>query len=174
MPQFDVQFFPSEIFWTLVSFLLLFALLKRLVLPRLAAILNARASAIEDEIEQARLRREEAEKLKQDYQKQLDAAAEDAQRLFRESEARVRKQHRQMMDEWKADMKRREEAFREETGIARLRAIREVRAEAAELVADATERLLHQHMGKQEAEQALGEAIADLDHGAPRRHQGRN
>lgn len=170
MPQFDTAFFASEIFWTLVSFALLFGLLKFLVLPRLTAIFDARSCAIEAEIERARQAREEAEQLRADYQRQMDAASEDVHRMFEEGEERVRRKHRQLMEEWKADMKRREEAFREESEIARLRAIREVRAEAAELVTDAAEKLLHEHMGKREAEQALQEAIEELDRENPSRH----
>ncbi len=163
MPQFDVTFFPSEIFWTLVSFALLFALLRWLVLPRLAAILDKRTRIIEEEIAQAKKQREEAEGLKLDYQKQLDNASEDARRMFDESDARVRQHHKQMMDEWKADMKRREAAFREESEIATQRAVREIRAEAADMVVDATEKLIHEHVGEQEAEDMLNEAIAKLD-----------
>lgn len=168
MPQFEVSFFPSEIFWTVVSFVLLFALLKWLVMPRLTAILDRRTRAIEAELEKAKLQREEAEKLRADYHKQLDDAADDARRMFEESEARVRKQHRKMMDEWKSDMKRREEAFREETELARQRALREIRVEAAEMVVDATEKLLHEHMDGAEAKQALDEAIADLGKKQPK------
>jgi len=163
MPQFDVTFFPSEIFWTLVSFALLFALLKWLVMPRMAAILDARTRAIEEEIEAAKRQREEAGQLKQAYQQQLDAAAEDAERLFKESDERVRAHHKQMMDEWKADMKRRETAFREETEIAQRRAIREIRAEAADMVVDATEKLIHEHVDESEAEELLNEAVAQLE-----------
>jgi F-type H+-transporting ATPase subunit b len=168
MPQFEVRFFPSEIFWTVVSFVLLFALLKWLVMPRLTMILERRTRAIEAELEKAKQQREEAEKLRGDYQRQLDDAADDARRMFDESEARVREQHRKMMDEWKSDMKRREEAFREETELARQRALREIRAEAAEMVVGATEKLLHGHMDDAEAKQALNDAIADLDKKNPK------
>lgn len=163
MPQFDLSFFPSEIFWTLVSFALLFGLLRWLVLPRLAAILDARTRAIEEEIEQAKLQREEAEKLKEDYRKQLDAASEDAQRMFKESDERVRAHHNQMMTEWKEDMKRREVAFREESEITRRRAVREIRAEAADLIIETTEKLIHERVGEKEAEDLLNEAISELD-----------
>jgi len=163
MPQFDVSFFPSEIFWTLVSFALLFGLLKWLVLPRMTAILDQRTRVIEAEIEQAKRQREEAENLRLDYQKQLDAASGDVHRMFVESEARVRRKHQQMMDEWKIDMKRRQTAFHEEAEATRQRALREIRAEAAEMVVDATEKLLHSHMDEHEAEQALNEAIAELE-----------
>jgi len=163
MPQFELSFFPSEIFWTLVSFALLFVLLRWLVLPRLTAILNARTSLIEEEIEQAKRQYLEAEQLRLDYQKQLDAASEDARRMFDESEARVRQRHKQLMDEWKVDMKRREAAFREESEMTRQRALREIRAEAADMVVDATEKLIHEHVDAQEAEAMLNEAIAELD-----------
>ncbi|HCS13433.1 MAG: hypothetical protein COS82_03945 [Zetaproteobacteria bacterium CG06_land_8_20_14_3_00_59_53] len=172
MPQFDITFYPSEVFWTLVSFALLFGLLKWLVLPRMAAILDARSRAIAEEINAARQQREEAERLKLDYRKQLDAASQEADRMFEESEARLRKQHRQMMEEWKADMKRREAAFREESEVTRQQAIREIRAEAAGMVVEATEKLIHEHVGKSEAEGFINEALEALEKepAKPRRH----
>jgi len=163
MPQFDVTFYTSEIFWTLISFALLFVLLRWLVLPRMAAILDARTRAIEDEIEQAKIQHRDAEQLRLDYQKQLDAASEEAEHLFKQSDERLRTQHKKMMDEWKADMKRRETAFREETEIARRRAIREIRAEAADMVIGATEKMIHEHVDESEAEELINEAIEKLD-----------
>jgi len=141
MPQFDITFVPSEIFWTLVTFALLFGLLRWLVLPRMAAILDRRTKVIEEEIAEAKKQREEAESLKLDYQKQMDHASDDARRMFDESDARVRQHHEQKMEEWKADMKRREAAFREESENATQRAVREIRAEAADIVDEAIDKL---------------------------------
>lgn len=168
MPQFDATFFASEIFWTLIAFALLFGLLKWLVLPRMAAILDARALAIAEEIDAAKRQRAEAEALKLDYQKQMDQASEDVRAMFEESEARVRRKQKQLMDEWKADMKRRETAFREESEIATQRAVREIRAEAADMVVEATEKLIHEHVGESEAEVLLNEAIDALENDASR------
>ncbi len=172
MSQLESTFFPSEIFWTLISFVLLFVLLKWLVMPHLSATLERRTRAIEEELDKAKEQREEAEKIREDYQRQLDDAADEAHRMFAESEARVREQHKRMMDEWKADMRRREEAFHEETELARQRAIREIRAEAADMVVGATEKLLHEHMDEDEARQALDDAITGPERNKPknRRH----
>ena len=56
MPQFDPTHFPSEIIWTLISFALLFVLLKWLVLPRLVRLIEARTRMIREEMEQAAAR----------------------------------------------------------------------------------------------------------------------
>ena len=71
MPQFDTTFFSSQIFWTIVSFLILFVVLSRWVLPRVAEILNRRTELINDEIESARKKREEMDELKTEYAAKL-------------------------------------------------------------------------------------------------------
>ncbi|HMG00812.1 MAG TPA: ATP synthase F0 subunit B, partial [Gemmatimonadaceae bacterium] len=49
-------------FWTLIVFLILFAILGKLVFPKITAAVEAREKALEDAIEGARRDREEAAK----------------------------------------------------------------------------------------------------------------
>jgi F-type H+-transporting ATPase subunit b len=50
MPQFDVTTFPSQIFWLVVSFALLYLLMSRLVLPRISKTIEARETKIQGDL----------------------------------------------------------------------------------------------------------------------------
>jgi len=170
MPQFDVEHFPAEIIWTLVSFALLFALLRWLVLPRIIASLEARTRMIREEIEQARAQREQAEAVRLQYEQRLQDIAIEARRMFDEAEARIRQERHRVMDEWKAEMKRREMVFRDETEIAKQQALREIRSKTAELVTEATEKLLAQHIAEQDVDAVVNEIVRHLESRNPTRH----
>ncbi len=170
MPQFDTAHFPAEIIWTLISFVLLFVLLKWLVLPRIIAALEARTRMIREEIEQARVQREQAEAARLQYEQRLQDIAAEAKRMFDEAEARIRQERHRVMDEWKTEMKRREMLFREETEVAKNQALREIRSQTAELVTEATEKLLAQHIAQQDVDAVVDEIIAHLQPETPTRH----
>jgi len=163
MPQFDTTFFSSQIFWTIVSFIVLYVVLGKWILPRIANTLNQRTELIKGEIESARHQREEVEELKLDYAEKLAHIDDEAKKLFDESEKRVVERRKQLMDEWKDEMERKKRDFHEEAEVARQKAIRDIRAQSAELVVDAAEKVIHQRIDNREAQKALEDSIAELE-----------
>jgi len=163
MPQFDSSFFESQIFWTIVSFVILFIILTRWVLPRIAAILDERTRLIEAEIEEARRKREEMESLKEEYATKLSEIDQEAKKMFNESEKRVIEQRNRIMKEWKTEMERNKRQFLEEAEVTRQQAIREIRKQSAELITAATEQIIHQRLDESEAKKALDASISELE-----------
>jgi F-type H+-transporting ATPase subunit b len=163
MPQFDTTFFSSQIFWTIVSFVVLFIALSRWVLPRIAEILQKRTRLIENEIAEAHRQHEEMESLKSEYATKLSEIDRETKKMFDESEKRIVEQHNRMMGEWKSEMEHRKRTFLEEAEVTRQQAIRDIRNQSAELVAAATEQIIHQRVDESEARKALDESIAELE-----------
>jgi len=167
VPQFDSAFFTSEIFWTIISFGVLFAWLNRWILPRIAAILQQRSRLIEGEIAHARQARQQAEHLKKVYAAKLAAIEQDAKQMFDASEKRAIERRNQLMTEWKHEMERKKQAFLEETEVTCQQAIREIRAQSADLIADATEKLIHCKIDKSEAQKILEEVVEEIEQAPP-------
>ncbi len=163
MPQFDTTYFSSQIFWTIVSFLVLFVVLSRWILPRIASILQERTQLIEEEIEAARKRHEDADNLKNEYIIKLSDIEKEAQQIFDASERRIIERRRQLMDEWKAEMEVKKRSFREDAEVMRQQAIRDVRAQSADLIVAATEQLIHQKVQGADAQKILDEAIDEVE-----------
>jgi F-type H+-transporting ATPase subunit b len=73
MPQFDLAQWPGQIVWVLIVFALLYVLLAKVFVPRLAGTIEARETRISGEIGDARRMRDEA------LEKSAAAAGEMAQ-----------------------------------------------------------------------------------------------
>lgn len=163
MPQFDTSFFASQIFWTIISFIILFVALNRWILPRIANILRERTRLIEAEIEAAHKKREEAEHLKQEYDHLLADIDAETKKLFNESEKRLTEDRNRMMSEWNAEMERKKRQFLEDAEVTRQQAIRDIRNQSAELITAAAEQVIHERLSEKEANKILEESIAELE-----------
>jgi len=79
MPQLDVSTFSPQLFWVALSFVTLYFLLSKLLLPRIASVLHARQQSLDTYLSKASLYREEAENLLVDYEAELALARKEAQ-----------------------------------------------------------------------------------------------
>jgi len=163
MPQFDSAFFSSQIFWTIVSFIILFVALDRYVLPRIANILKRRTQLIEEEIAETHRKRDQVEELRTEYAQKLLKIEQEAKKMFDESEKRIVEKRNQLMGEWKDEMERKKRQFLEDAEVTRQQAIRDIRKQSADLVVSATEQLIHHKMDKADAQEALDESIDELE-----------
>ncbi len=77
-PPLDSSTFPSQLFWLVIFFALLYALLSRLVLPRLAAIMAARKNQIDGDVARAQALKNETEAALRAYEKSLADARSNA------------------------------------------------------------------------------------------------
>ncbi len=79
LPQFQAEYFPGQIFWLAVSFVLLYLLLQRLALPRIAATQTARRAQREADLVAAAKANDRAKQIISDYEKSLVTARQQAQ-----------------------------------------------------------------------------------------------
>lgn len=77
MPQLDPTSFSPQLFWLAIAFILLYLLMSRLVLPRVAKVLGQREERIQGNLEKAEKLKAEADEVLATYQKAIaDARAE--------------------------------------------------------------------------------------------------
>ena len=77
-PPLDTKTFPSQIFWLVIFFALLYALMSKVVLPKIAAILEARRNRIDGDLARASALKTETEAALNSYQKALADARNNA------------------------------------------------------------------------------------------------
>lgn len=82
MPQLDPTFFPSQLFWLFISCVLLYVLMAKLALPRVAAMVDARDNQVRKDLEKAARLRYEAEDMQIAYTRSLRDADEKARTLL--------------------------------------------------------------------------------------------
>lgn len=79
MPQFNPEWFATQIFWLAVVFIGLYWLLSRKLLPQLAATIDQRAAKIAGDLERAEAARSETETVGKAYDAALAKARGEAQ-----------------------------------------------------------------------------------------------
>ena len=89
MPQLDISTFTPQLVWLAVWFVVLYLLMAKLGLPRIAAVVEARRRRREDDLARAAQLKSEAEAASAAYQKTLSEARAQAQATIKETADRL-------------------------------------------------------------------------------------
>jgi F-type H+-transporting ATPase subunit b len=79
MPQFDPTYFATQLVWLAITFLALYLLMSKLILPRITSILSQREDRIDGNLQRAESLKEEAAGVLAAYQKAIADARGQAQ-----------------------------------------------------------------------------------------------
>lgn len=140
LPQLDFTTFPSQIFWLAVSCFVLFQLMNKVALPRIASVLEERADAIADDLDRAEEFKRKAAEAEEAYHQALADARSKAQGIAAETRAEIQKQVEAELAKADAEISARtaesEKRIREIRDSAKT-AVREVANETAAAVIEA-------------------------------------
>ena len=85
MPQLDPTWFASQLFWLLLAFIALYAILARKILPPVQGIIMQREQTISSDLGQAQSLKNAAEKARDEYERTLAETRSRAQQLINEA-----------------------------------------------------------------------------------------
>ncbi len=128
MPQLDFSTFPNQIFWLLVTLVVIYLILSRVALPRIAAVLAERQGTITNDLAKAEELKAQAVEAEEAYNKALADARAEAQTIAQQTRAEIQAQLDDAMA--KADAEIAAKSAESEKAIA------EIRASAMENVQD--------------------------------------
>jgi F-type H+-transporting ATPase subunit b len=149
-------------FWTLVTFLLLFAILGKLVFPKITAAVEAREKALEEAIEGAKRDREEAGRVLAEQQRQIEAARLEAQKIIVEGRQVGEKLRAQMVEETHQQQQQMLERARREIEQEKERAIAELRREAIELAIAGASKVIEKNLDDQSNRRIVESFLASI------------
>lgn len=89
MPQLDFGTFPNQIFWLLVALVVIFFVLSRVALPRIAAVLAERQGTITNDIAAAEELKQKAVAAEVAYNQALAEARAEAGKIAAEAKAEM-------------------------------------------------------------------------------------
>mmetsp|Transcript_23418 Transcript_23418/g.41052 ORF Transcript_23418/g.41052 Transcript_23418/m.41052 type:complete len:179 (+) Transcript_23418:1415-1951(+) len=89
MPQLDIGTFDNQVFWLLITLVVIYFVLSRVALPRIAAILAERHGTITNDIAAAEDLKVKAQEAEAAYDKALADARAEAQRIAAETKATI-------------------------------------------------------------------------------------
>lgn len=123
----QLQLLPEipELVWGTLAFALLMAFMFRFAFPRINALLDERAAAIQGQIEEAESQRQEAERLRRQYEEQLADARNQAGQIVEDARGDAERVRRDLIDR----------AEQEAEGIVN-RALEDAQASRARVVSD--------------------------------------
>lgn len=135
MPQFNPEVFAPQLVWLSITFLALYLLMSKLVLPRINGILAQREDRIDGNLQRAEALREEAAQVLAAYQKAIADARAQAQGALAKAAADIAAETAAREAEFARKMA--DQTAAAEAGIraAKNQALADVRGIAAEVAA---------------------------------------
>src|SRR6056297_2920654 len=89
MPQLDIATYGNQIFWLLVTLVVIYFVLSRIALPRIAAVLAERQGTITNDIAAAEDLKVKATEAEDAYNKALADARSEAQTIIAQNKAEM-------------------------------------------------------------------------------------
>lgn len=91
MPQLDFSSFPNQIFWLIVTLAVIYFVLSRIALPRIASVLAERQGTITNDIAAAEDMKQKAVEAEEAYNKALADARVEASKIVADTKAEIQK-----------------------------------------------------------------------------------
>ncbi len=91
MPQLDFSTFPNQIFWLVVTIVVIYLILQRVALPRIASVLADRSASIQRDLDKAEDYKRSAEEAEEAYNKALADARAEAQEIVNAARVDIQK-----------------------------------------------------------------------------------
>jgi len=158
-PPFAPEHFGSQLVWFAIAFGLLYVLLARLALPRVAAILETRRARIAADLAEAGRLKGESEIAIAAYEKSLADARVRAQAAVAEHQQKVAAEAGRRRTELEASLGRHLADAERKIEATRSAAMKEVRGIAIEAAGAIVERLLGAPPAKPAVERAVDTAL---------------
>ncbi len=162
MPQLDVTTFSNQIFWLVVTMVVLYFIMSRMALPRIAAVLADRRGTITSDIALAEELKQKAQSAEDAYNQALAEARAEAGRIVEAAKAEMQVELDVQIEKADAEIAARSAESE--------RRIREIRDSALEMVSDvskdATKDILERFDAKADARSVNAAVAARLKGGA--------
>lgn len=133
---------PGLLIWTIITFLLLLVVLRKVAWKPLLAALEQREDTIRNSLEEAQRARREAEQLLAENQRILTDATRESGRILEQGRAEAERLRASLTEQARTEAARLVDDARREIGRERQLAIQELKATAADLALAAAGRLL--------------------------------
>jgi F-type H+-transporting ATPase subunit b len=157
-PPFQSQNFPSQIFWLVLTFVLLYLLMSRIALPRIASIFAERNKRIGDDLAAAQRFKEQSEAANAAYQQSLADARAHAQAIANETRDKHAAEAAATNKKLEAQLHEKLAAAEQSIASTRSAAMANVSGIAAETAAAIVQRLIGTTPSAQDVAAAVNEA----------------
>jgi len=153
---------PGLIFWTVVTFVLLLLILKKMAWKPILTSLSERENFIKDSVERAETAKKEAEEILEENKKNLAMAEENAQKVIAQGREYAENLKTQILAESKAEAKKLVDDASIEIERKNVEAFNNLKDEIAEIAIGAAEKIIRSNLDKEMHEKIVDDFINDL------------
>jgi F-type H+-transporting ATPase subunit b len=158
MPQLDVNAWPPQLFWLAVTFLVLYFIISKVVIPRTGGVIAGRQNQIDSDLNSAQRFKADTDKAVAEYEKALAEARDKAHAIAQETRNTLNTEVDK--ERGKLDGQLGEKIAQAEKSIqaTRSKALASVADLATEIAADIVSRLTGTSVTKADAARAVAKA----------------
>jgi len=156
MPQLDFSTYPNQMFWLVVTIVVLYLILSRIALPRIASVLAERQGTITNDLSAAEELKRQARDAEAAYEKALADARAEAQAIAQKTRDDIKAQLDAAIAE--ADARIADKTAESERALAEIRASS---LENVEIVARDTAEAIVAALGQSADQAMISDAVAN-------------
>lgn len=158
LPQFDPQWWPSQIFWLAVCFIGLYTVLSAFILPTVGGTLETRRQKIEGDISSAEVMKQQAEAARKSYEIGLDNARAEASGIIANAHQSIKAKAESQAATFRDTMDLQMEALSKRLDKAKAGAMNDMNTIAADIAREAALKIVGIKFDAQKA-QTVVEAL---------------
>jgi len=136
----------NELLWGGLSFLVLLAAMWKFALPAIQKAMAERTQRIRDSLDEAERTKADAQRILDDYQRQLADAKNESARIIEEARQTAEQMRRDLMARAEAEVQELRARTADDVRAAQERAIADLRAQVAELAIGAAEVVVQRNL----------------------------
>ena len=158
-----VQPDPGLFIWTILTFLVLLALLAKFAWKPLLEALDSRQNAIRKSLDDAQRARQELERLNQESALIVNKARAEADQIIVGSRADAERLREDMKQKARAEADSIVKSAERQIQLETARALQQIRAEAVDLSVMIASKLLQRNLTKEDNDRLIEEALKQVD-----------
>jgi F-type H+-transporting ATPase subunit b len=153
---------PGLIIWTLISFFLLLVLLKKLAYPQILKAMKNREQTIMTQLEEAQKTKAAAEKILEDYKRQLSEARAESQKLMNEGKALGESMRKEIIQKAQEESNQIVKRAQEEIELQKQKALLELREKVADLSIMAATKVINKSLNSEDNRRLVEEYVSKV------------
>ncbi len=154
---------PGLTFWTIITFIVVFIVLRWKAWGPILQMVQEREKAIQDAIDAAKRERQEAERMLGEQKQAISEARREAADLVKKNQAEVEKMREDLLAKSRKDAEEVLTAARRQIEDEKNKALAEVRHHAVDLAIQAAQRLVESSLDEGRQRQLVTEFIAQIE-----------
>ena len=150
------------LFWTIITFLILLIVLKKIAWKPILVALESRETEIKDALNAAEKAREEAEKVSSDYEQSMKDAQIKSQKIISDSKLAAEKVKSEIEKTATAKAESMIENAKEQINSEKENAIKDIRDIAIDLSIDIASKVIEKNIDSEENKRLIEEAMNNI------------